>query len=80
MWTGPVAVQQFRVDIFGGAVDVDIAAREMGVQKGDAVIGRGGEEVFDVFILGGFKRVKIAGKVEIIGVAVAAVGAVKNQR
>lgn len=76
----PVFVEQGVVDVVMGAVGVDIGAREVGFEKMCAVVGGGGEEVVDIMVFGGLEVVEGAGVVEIIGVVLAAVGAVEDDR
>lgn len=76
---GPVFAEDIRVDVVGRAVDIDVAAREVGAKQGGAVIGGAIKEFIDEFILGLLQFFKTADEIEIFGVVGAAVGGIENK-
>jgi len=72
--------EEFGVDVVLAAVDVDIAAGEMGEQEIRAVVGNAGKQIVDMVVLGALKDALIAGVFEIFGVYATAMGAVEDQR
>ena len=77
----PVA-EQNRIELVGLAVDVEISAREMGVEQGGAEPGDEGEQLLDIGVLGAPERQRIEpGSGEKgLGIDAAAMGRIEDER
>ena len=77
----PIA-EQNRIELIRLAVDVEIGAREMGIEERGAEFGDEGEQLLDIGILGAPKRQRIepGGGQEGGGINAAAMGRVEDER